>query len=108
MCPPSRPFAGTARSRFTRAPAATADRLERLSVSGTSSTVNVPSRLPSGSTTVRQTPFTAIESPCRASAVTVRPRTVSTTTSASLAHRQHLADLLDDPGEHLPNSFSVA
>ena len=30
----------------------------------------------------------------------MRPRTVSTTTSALLPHGEHLADLLDDPGEH--------
>src|SRR5689334_296245 len=86
MCPPRRPPTAIARSRLTGAPAAAADRLVRLSVSGTSSTVNVPSvpaaRSLSASMTVRQTPLTAIESPWCASEVTVRPRTVSTTTSA--------------------------
>ena len=49
------------RSRLTREPTARAPRLERFRVSAITSAVNSPSPV---STTVRQTPLTAMESPC--------------------------------------------
>src|SRR5215212_988986 len=72
MCPPSRLLTAAARSRLTWLPTPTPRRLDRFSVSPMTSALNAPSG--STSTTVRQTPFTAIESPCPASAVTTGPR----------------------------------
>ncbi len=75
--PPSRSPSAIARSRLTREPAASAPRLERCSVSAITSALNspVPAASCSGlSTTVRQTPLTAMESPCRAPEQTSGPR----------------------------------
>src|SRR4029079_1920335 len=72
MCPPRRLLTAAARSRFTWLPTPTPRRLERFKVSPITSALNAPSG--STSTTVRQTPFTAIESPCPASEVTTGPR----------------------------------
>ena len=58
MCPSSLPPAGTARSRFTGAPATFPPSVLRRNVSGITSTANVPSAT---SVTVRHTPSTAIE-----------------------------------------------
>ena len=62
----------TERSRLTVSPGAQDFALVRSRVSAITSAVNVPS---AESTTVRHTPETAIESPCRASCVTFGPRT---------------------------------
>ena len=78
--PPSRPPSWTGRSRLTGEPGASAPSPVRCRVSAITSAVNV---LSVASVTVRQTPLTAIESPCRASAVTRGPRTVSRAASAS-------------------------
>ena len=68
--PPSRPSSRIGRSRLTGSPARRAPRQLRSRVSRITSAVNVS---PSASTTVRQTPLTAIESPCRAPSTTSRP-----------------------------------
>src|SRR3954470_10540144 len=65
-CPPRRVCGVTARSRFTGWPSAVVPRLLRTRVSAITSVVQTPApSAPSGSTpvTVRQTPFTAMESP---------------------------------------------
>src|SRR5262249_43945154 len=72
MCPPSLLLIAAARSRFTWLPTPTSPRLERSSVSFITSALNSPPACTS--TTVRQTPLTEMESPCRASAVTTGPR----------------------------------
>src|SRR3954451_24069102 len=84
MWPPSRPVTGTARSRLTGLPGASAPRLERCSVSAITSAVKAS---PWTSTTVRQTPLTEIESPCPASDVTAAPRTVSRAAASSSSRR---------------------
>ena len=80
MWPPSRLLTAAARSRLTWLPTSTPRRLDRLRVSAITSAVNAPSG--STSTTVRQTPFTAIESPWPASAVTTGPRMTNRAASA--------------------------
>src|SRR5215218_5456686 len=80
MCPPSRLLSAAARSRLTWLPTPTPARLERSSVSFMTSAENCPPVCTS--TTVRQTPLTAIESPCPASAVTTGPRITSRAASA--------------------------
>ena len=60
MCPPNLPSAAMALSRFTRSPDLSLPRLLRRKVSGITSAVK-PSL--NSLVTVRQTPFTAIESP---------------------------------------------
>mmetsp|Transcript_32644 Transcript_32644/g.76402 ORF Transcript_32644/g.76402 Transcript_32644/m.76402 type:complete len:225 (+) Transcript_32644:368-1042(+) len=76
--PELRPSAGSARSRFTTSPAASDEglRLVRRSVSGARPTRKTP-EASSKSTTVRQTPLTAIEQPRLAPPSTVCPRTAS-------------------------------
>lgn len=71
MCPPRRAPTAVGRSRLTREPVVRTPRLERFRVSAITSAVNSS---PSWSTTVRQTPLTAMESPCRAPSVTTGPR----------------------------------
>lgn len=68
-CPPNRPSAAMALSRFTGLPACRAPRLLRRNVSCMTSALNwvAPSEV-----TVRQTPFTAMESPSRVRSSTVR------------------------------------
>src|SRR5690606_16498404 len=79
--PPSLLLTAAARSRLTFAPGPSPPMLERARVSPITSTVNVsPSTT---STTVRQTPLTAIESPCPASEVTSLPRMVNRAESAN-------------------------
>src|SRR4051794_10163075 len=63
--PPSRSPARRGSSTFTASPSASGPREERLSVSAITS---ARKRSPSGSTAVRHTPFTAIESPWASSA----------------------------------------
>src|SRR5262249_35229312 len=79
MWPPSRPPAGTARSRLTRSPGCRPPRVLRFSVSAITS---APKAGPSTPTTVRHTPLTAIESPGCASVTTLGPRMTSTAESA--------------------------
>src|ERR1019366_5316129 len=74
MWPPRRPSKRSGRSRLTDEPGARAPSTVRCSVSAITSAVNV---LSAASTTVRQAPLTAIESPRAASAATCGPRTVS-------------------------------
>ena len=62
MCPPKRPSAAMARSRFTGLPARSAPRLECESVCGITSAAN-PSA--NSSVAVRHTPLTAMLSPMR-------------------------------------------
>src|SRR5689334_11381348 len=69
-CPPMRVARVAERSRLTGSPGRSAPSDERSSVSRITSVVKTS---PSTSTTVRQTPLTAIESPCWASAVTTGP-----------------------------------
>src|SRR5690606_25858458 len=83
-CPPSRVASVAARSRFTGSPGATLPSVVRSRVSFITSTVKVS---PVVSTTVRQTPLTAIESPCWASAATFGPRTVNTAESPRQSRR---------------------
>lgn len=71
MWPPRRAPTAVGRSRLTREPTARTPRLERFRVSAITSAVNSS---PSWSTTVRQTPLTAMESPCCAPWVTTGPR----------------------------------
>ena len=87
-----------ARSRLTGV--AGGERAERGAVAASrfiTSAVNVP---PAISTTVRQTPLTAIESPCAASAVTVGAADARRAASPCQVERDDLAELLDDAGEH--------
>jgi hypothetical protein len=63
---------------LTGLPAVSTPSDERRRVSPITSAVNTPSTL---SMTVRQTPLTEIESPCRASEVTTGPRTAITAES---------------------------
>ena len=60
MCPPSRVWAVTARSRLTRLPSSVLPRLLRRSVSAMTSVLQTPSCT---EVTVRQTPLTEMESP---------------------------------------------
>src|SRR3954454_21873048 len=73
MCPPSRVWAVTARSRFPLPPGSRTPREVLSRVSRMISAVNVS---PSRCATVRQQPLTETESPGRASSVTRGPRTV--------------------------------
>ena len=74
MCPPNRPFADSARSRFTASPGESAPSDERSSVSGMMSAENVDAVK---RVTVKQTPLTAMLSPVLTSDSTVRAATVS-------------------------------
>src|SRR3954452_23833248 len=73
MCPPSRVWAVTARSRFTLPPGSRTPREVLSRVSRMTSAVNVS---PARCATVTQQPLTETESPGRASTVTCGPRTV--------------------------------
>ena len=74
MCPPRRSPRRTARSRLTWVPVAGVCSVLIAIVSAMTSAVNLSSPT---STTVRQTPFTEIESPSLASDTASGPRTVS-------------------------------
>src|SRR5665811_2052816 len=74
MWPSRRPVTGTARSRLTRSPGASAPRLLRRRVSGMTSTVKATLVT---SVTVTHTPSTAIEAPTPVPSVTVGPRSTS-------------------------------
>ena len=97
MCPPKRLLAAIARSRLTRSPGARAPRLLRASVSAITSTVNCPSPC---STTVRQTPLTAMEAPWVASLRHERPGHGEPGRVRAGVEPDHVAELLDDSGEH--------
>src|SRR5829696_6880496 len=73
-CPPRRVCGVTARSRFTDAPTSALPRLLRRSVSAMTSVLQTSWSTP---VTVRQTPFTAIESPRPTSSSTLRARICS-------------------------------
>src|SRR5215216_787347 len=79
-CPPSRSPARSGSSRFTSSPSPSGSREVRRSVSGMTSASNEPLLFP---TAVRQTPFTAIESPGASSAA----RGVSTSSRPLLSMR---------------------
>src|SRR5262245_59094101 len=80
MCPPSRLFSAAARSKLTLLPTPRPPRLDRSSVSFITSALNSPPARTS--TTVRQTPLTAMESPWPASPVTTGPRMTNRAASA--------------------------
>ena len=95
--PPSRASRVTGRSRFTGDPATSAPSDERSSVSCMTSAVNSPSPC---STTVRQTPLTAMDAPWTASAGDDRAADAQPDGVALRFHRDDAAELLDDAGEH--------